>query len=155
MKIRITLFVCAWSYFTVVSAQNQDPTPEALRKFEANLEKVCLKLKDDYPALKSMRISDASTICSCALPFTVTSVAVERIKDGDRVYTLLAANYFKCGESKIKKNWISHLKNKNKKLSQSQYSCIADHQYEMFLNYFESRVMTSQQELDSKTALCR
>jgi hypothetical protein len=67
----------------------------------------------------------------------------------------LTENYFKCGEVKIKENWVAHLKSKNKKLNKSQLTCIADHQYKMLLNYFESGVLTTLQELNNQTAICK
>jgi hypothetical protein len=141
-------------FFKTGYAQSQDPTPVALKSFESKLQGACMKLKDDYPELQAMKAAEAASICSCAIPFTSDSVVLNRITSGDRVYVLLSENYFKCGEARIKEYWLVHLQSKNKKLNRSQAICIADHQYKMFLSYFESRAITNLEELNRQTAHC-
>ena len=157
---RLAWFVLPISLFCM-HAFGQQPSGQAIKKFQAELLPVCKQLINED--LRNLRLSNkqSSSFCSCAVSRTISLVIKEKIQDTDRVHEKLLLDFFECGRVEIPKAISQDYQKRGLKLraevfdvNKSAGQCLGDFEYRAMIDAIISKAMPSRMDTEEEMARC-
>jgi hypothetical protein len=156
---------CSWLVLAFVShiafAETHSPSNESVQRFRAQLQPICLQLRNEMPSLALLSNTQARNHCQCAVSRTTSYVLVNRIQDGDQISEQLLLDFLSCGRSSILKASSLDLQKRGLKLNGQTFEinaksghCVANLEYNAYIQSLTAKTQPNREEWEKKMAYC-